>query len=96
MAKKKIEIKWLSEPEEHDYLAAKSYLSLIYDESKANAICGEIEARLYIGVQGKGYFQGIPSVAAWGQQRARRKRSTENRVGTSSPAAIVSTRFSQW
>ena len=37
MAKKKVEIKWLSEPEEHDYLAAKSYLSLIYDESVANA-----------------------------------------------------------
>ena len=37
MPKKKIEIKWLSEPEERDYLAAKSYLSLIYDESKTNA-----------------------------------------------------------
>ena len=37
MARKKVEIKWLSEPEEHDYLAAKSYLSLIYDESVANA-----------------------------------------------------------
>lgn len=35
MAKKKIEIKWLSEPEEHNYPAAQSYLSLIYDESKA-------------------------------------------------------------
>jgi hypothetical protein len=37
MSKKKVEIKWLSEPEEHDYLAAKSYLSLIYNESMANA-----------------------------------------------------------
>ena len=37
MPKKKIEIKWLSEPEERDYLAAKSYLSLIYDESKTHA-----------------------------------------------------------
>jgi len=33
MAKKKIKIKWLLEPEEHDYPAAQSYLSLIYDES---------------------------------------------------------------
>ena len=33
MAKKKIKIKWLNEPEEHDYPAAQSYLSLIYDES---------------------------------------------------------------
>lgn len=33
----KVKIKWLSEPEEHDYPAALSYLSLIYDEKKANA-----------------------------------------------------------
>lgn len=37
MAKKNAEIKWLSVPEEHDYSAAESYLSLIYDESVANA-----------------------------------------------------------
>jgi hypothetical protein len=28
--------KWLSEPEEHDYPAAKSYLTLIYDERTAS------------------------------------------------------------
>jgi disulfide oxidoreductase YuzD len=33
MPKNKITIKWLNEPEEHDYPAAQSYLSLIYDES---------------------------------------------------------------
>ena len=27
-----VEIKWLAEPEEHDYPAAGSYLSLLYDE----------------------------------------------------------------
>ena len=32
---KKCEIKWLSEPEEHDYPAALSYLSLLVDEKKA-------------------------------------------------------------
>lgn len=32
---KKYEIKWLSEPDEHDYPAASSYLSLIYDEKAA-------------------------------------------------------------
>jgi hypothetical protein len=31
----KFEIKWLREPEEHDYPAALSYLSLLYDEQKA-------------------------------------------------------------
>ncbi len=35
MAKKRIEINWLSEPEEHDYPAASSYLSLIYDDRTA-------------------------------------------------------------
>jgi hypothetical protein len=37
MAKKKIKIKWLSESEEHDYPAAKSFLSLIFDDSAADA-----------------------------------------------------------
>jgi hypothetical protein len=30
-----IEIKWLAEPEDHDYPAAVSYLSLLYDEAAA-------------------------------------------------------------
>lgn len=29
---KSVEIKWLSEPEAHDYPAAQSYLSLLYDD----------------------------------------------------------------
>jgi hypothetical protein len=33
----KIEMKWLKEPEEHDYPAALSYLSLFYDEATAAA-----------------------------------------------------------
>jgi hypothetical protein len=37
MTKKDSKINWLNEPEEHDYPAAQSYLSLIYDESTANA-----------------------------------------------------------
>jgi hypothetical protein len=31
----KDEINWFAEPEEHDYPAALSYLSLLYDEEKA-------------------------------------------------------------
>ena len=34
---KEIEIKWLNEPEEHDYPAALSYLGLLYDEATATA-----------------------------------------------------------
>jgi hypothetical protein len=33
----KAEIKWLPEPEEHDYPAALSYLDLLYDEATATA-----------------------------------------------------------
>ena len=29
---KTYQIKWLSEPEEHDYIAAQSYLSLLWDK----------------------------------------------------------------
>jgi hypothetical protein len=32
MAKKKVEIGWLREPEDQDYPAAKSYLSLVYEK----------------------------------------------------------------
>jgi len=32
---KDVEVQWLSEPEEHNYPAAESYLSLIYDKQAA-------------------------------------------------------------
>jgi len=32
---KDVEVRWLSEPEEHDYPAAESYLSLFYDRQAA-------------------------------------------------------------
>jgi len=35
---RKIEITWLKEPEEHDFPAAKSYLSLIYTEAAAGTL----------------------------------------------------------
>ncbi len=34
---KKITIKWLKKPEEHDYPAAQSFLTLLYKQSKADA-----------------------------------------------------------
>ena len=35
---KENEIRWLEEPEEHDYPAAGSYLSLIYDSEISDAL----------------------------------------------------------
>ena len=40
---KAVEIKWLSEPEEHDYPAALSYLSLLYDEQTATTFVGKLK-----------------------------------------------------
>ncbi|MFZ1039875.1 MAG: hypothetical protein WCA79_15505 [Anaerolineales bacterium] len=37
MAKDVTDIKWLGEPEEHDYPAALSYLQLLYEDNLANA-----------------------------------------------------------
>ena len=36
-------IKWLKEPEDHDYPAAKSYLSLHYDEASAKAMVKKLK-----------------------------------------------------
>jgi hypothetical protein len=36
-------IKWLSEPEEHDYPAALSYLSLHFDEETANKLVEKLK-----------------------------------------------------
>ena len=40
---KKVEIKWLSQPEDHDYPAALSYLSLLYDEAKATTCVDKLK-----------------------------------------------------
>jgi hypothetical protein len=40
---KKYKIKWLKEPAEHDYSAALSYLSLVYDEKAAAAYVNKLK-----------------------------------------------------
>lgn len=44
MTKKTTEINWLDEPEQHDYPAAQSYLSLIYSESTASTYVEELRS----------------------------------------------------
>lgn len=41
-AKKTPIIKWLGNPEEHDYPAAESYLSLIYDAKTSNSLTQQL------------------------------------------------------
>jgi len=44
MAKKdKVEIHWLNKPQEHDYPAAASYLSLIYDDKSASSFVAKLK-----------------------------------------------------
>src|SRR5260221_7538635 len=38
-----VNINWLAEPEEHDYPAAQSYLSLIYNEKDASAFIEQLK-----------------------------------------------------
>lgn len=40
---KKLEIKWWAEPEAHDYPAAQSYLSLLYEERTAGAFVRKLK-----------------------------------------------------
>ncbi len=44
MSNKKVNIKWLDKPEEHDYPAALSYLSLIYDQQKATDYVNKLKS----------------------------------------------------
>lgn len=37
------DIKWLDKPEEHNYPAAESYLTLIYNETRAKSIVKDLE-----------------------------------------------------
>ena len=41
---KDADIQWLSEPEEHDYPAAESYLSLLYDAKTAAGLVRQLRA----------------------------------------------------
>ncbi len=40
---KKTKIQWLSEPQKHDYLAAESYLSLLFEVEEAKEIAQTLE-----------------------------------------------------
>ena len=54
---KDAEIKWLAEPEEHDYPAARSYLSLIYDERTAASYVQKLRRAPVSEVKAKDVFR---------------------------------------
>ncbi len=66
MKKKKMSKKpkngWLNEPEEHDYPAAMSYLSLIYDEKTASDYVDKLKRTSVVEFKAKDIFRasGLP------------------------------------
>jgi hypothetical protein len=63
---KKKKKKWLSEPEKHDYPAAESYLTLIYDEETAAKYAKALAAAPMTSFKAKDIFRasGLPLLGA--------------------------------
>ena len=61
---KKTEIRWLTEPEEHDYPDAESFLSLIYDEAAAAKLVERLRRAPVTTFKAKDIFRasGLPLV----------------------------------
>jgi hypothetical protein len=54
---KQVDIGWLDEPEDHDYPAAKSYLTLTYDEHKADAYVASLKTAKVGAFKAKDIFR---------------------------------------
>ncbi len=57
MSKDGIKIKWLDDLEKHDYPAAVSYLSLIYDEMTAQAMADKLKLATLSSFKAKDIFR---------------------------------------
>jgi hypothetical protein len=53
----RIKIKWLSQPEEHDYPAALSYLTLIYDQKTAAGLVNKLKKAAVSEFKAKDIFR---------------------------------------
>jgi hypothetical protein len=52
-----VQIKWLKEPEDHNYPAALSYLSLIYDDGTASKMVDDLKATSVSQFKAKDVFR---------------------------------------
>ncbi len=50
-------IKWLDQPEEHDYPAARSYLNLIYDDRRADRFIAALKKARVVQFKSKDMFR---------------------------------------
>lgn len=55
--KNKLNLNWLSLPEEHDYMAAMSYLSLIYELAQAKQFVEKLEKAIVVEFKSKDIFR---------------------------------------
>jgi disulfide oxidoreductase YuzD len=54
---KKVRVKWLSRPEDHDYPAALSYLSLIYDPTTVAGMVRRLKKAAMVEFKAKDIFR---------------------------------------
>jgi hypothetical protein len=85
-----LEIKWLKEPEDHDYPAALSYLSLIYNENVANDLVSKLKKAAVVEFKSKDIFRAS-SLSLLGVSNAHVKKDEDKiRKGTElSPLLLV-------
>ena len=57
MARRRSSIRWLREPETHDYPAALSYLTLLYDRKTAKAAVKRLKAAPMVEFKAKDIFR---------------------------------------
>jgi hypothetical protein len=76
----KYKIQWLSEPEEHDYTAALSYLSLFYDRKTAKARVKELKRAGMSEFKSKDIFRAarLPLLAASNSHVKKDQKKIEN------------------
>ena len=90
MAKKMFEIKWLSAPEDHDYPAAKSYLSILFEETFAKKIVKELKKTPISKFKAKDIFRAsglsLLGVSNFHVAKDRKKISSKNKL---SPLLLV-------
>jgi hypothetical protein len=54
---KELKIKWLDEPEEHDYPAAESYLKLLFDDKTVVSLLERLKRNSMTGFKAKDIFR---------------------------------------
>ncbi len=77
---KKSGIMWLSEPEEHDYPATQSYLSLLYDAKTATAYVNKLKRAAISEFKAKDIFRasGLPLLGTGNSHVAKDQQKIES------------------